>query len=191
MALSIRNEFPITEFENPTNTPYGYQPWRYQRPAPRRPAVQPQAILDEPTTATAPTTVTGFMGQLFPNLHRSFNQGGMKGGLAFVLDKTAQNTAKALTTGRANYNTLSAGEKLSMWGDTVGNIMNALNSRKQLKLSHRALGHQMAVDNKNYDMARKQWNHKLEDKARYREAVAKDQGRSYMTVGDMMAKYGA
>ena len=94
-------------------------------------------------------------------------------------------------TTKANFKAQSFGDKFSTIGNTVAGIMGAINARKELKLSRQALGHQMAIDNKNYEMARKQWNQHLDDKARYREAVAKDQGRSYQTVSEMMAKYGA
>ena len=96
-----------------------------------------------------------------------------------------------VSTAGANFKAQSFGEKFNTVGSTIGSIMNAINARKELKLSRQALGHQMAMDNKNYEMARKQWNNKLEDKARYREIMAKDQRRSYQTVGEMMAKYGA
>lgn len=142
------------------------------------------------TVATFPTTVGEQLG-LGKGMYQAFKQGGAKAAAQFALGRTAENVGKTATTTKKNWQAQSFGEKFNTIADSVGSIMNALNARKQLKLTRQALGHQMTMDNKNYDMARKQWNHVLEDKARYREAMAKDQGRSYETVGEVMAKYGA
>lgn len=155
--------------------------------------ITPEVITTtSPTIAPTahPTTVAEQLGML-KGMRQAYIRGGVKGAGQFALQRTAENVGEAAETTKANFKAQSFGEKFNTVGSTIGSIMNALNTRKQLKLSRQALGHQTAMDNKNYEMARKQWNESLEDKARYREAMARDQGRSYETVGEVMAKYGA
>lgn len=147
-------------------------------------------ILNNPVPQVTASTVSTVP---MPTVNVAMNNpmASMRNGFNTALNNTAKKIGEIAGTTKANWNAQSFGEKFNTIGSTIGSIMNVINARKQLKLTRQALGHQMAMDNKNYDMARKQWNHVLEDKARYREAMAKDQGRSYETVGEMMAKYGA
>lgn len=157
-------------------------------------AVVTPEVINTTSPSIAPTAYPTTVGEqlgLGKGMRQAYIRGGVKGAGQFALERTAENVGEVAGTTKANWKAQSFGEKFNTIGSTIGSIMNALNARKQLKLSRQALGHQMTMDNKNYEMARKQWNHVLEDKARYREAMAKDQGRSYETVGEMMAKYGA
>lgn len=168
--------------------------------APTSPAYTPSQAVVTPevtnttspatTVATSPTTVGEQLG-LLKGMYQAFKDGGTKAAAQYGLNTVAKNVGEAAATTKANFKAQSFGEKFNTVGSTIGSIMNALNARKELKLTRQALAHQMAMDNKNYEMARKQWNHALEEKARYREAMAKDQGRSYETVSEVMAKYGA
>lgn len=157
-------------------------------------AIVTPEVINTTSPSIAPTAYPTTVGEqigLLKGMRQAYNRGGVKGAAQFALERAADNVGETVGTTKANFKAQSFGEKFNTVGSTISSIMNALNARKQLKLTRQALGHQMAMDNKNYDMARKQWNHVLEDKARYREAIAKDQGRSYETVGEVMAKYGA
>lgn len=153
-------------------------------------AVITPEVINTTSPRNTPTTVGEQLGW-GRGMSQAFKQGGTKGAMQYGLNRAAGNVGEAVGTTKANFKAQSFGEKFNTVGSTISDIMNAINTRKQLKLTRQALGHQTAMDNKNYDMARKQWNESLEDKARYREAMARDQGRSYGTVGEVMAKYGA
>lgn len=92
---------------------------------------------------------------------------------------------------KGSWGALSFNEKANTVLGTVNSYMNWRNAKKQLDAYNRGLNHSIAMDNKNYEMARKQWNSTLEERARYKEAMARDQGRESMTVGEYVAKYGA
>lgn len=157
-------------------------------------AVVTPEVINTTSPSTAPTTYPTKVGEqigIGKGMRQAYIRGGAKGAAQFALERAADNVGKTVGTTKANFKAQSFSEKFNTVGSTIGSIMDALNARKQLKLYRQALDHQMAINNKNYDMARKQWNHLLEDKTRYREAMAKDQGRSYETVGEVMAKYGA
>lgn len=92
---------------------------------------------------------------------------------------------------QGTWGAMSFGEKANLVMNSVNSYLNWQNNKKALQAYNRGLDHSISMDNKNYDMARKQWNSTLEDRARYKVAMAKDQGRESMTVGEYMAKYGA
>lgn len=157
-------------------------------------AVITPEVVNTTSPTIAPTAYPTTVGEQIgfgKGMYQAFKQGGTKGAMQYGLNRAADNVGEAVGTTKANWKAQSFGEKFNTVGSTLSDIMNSINARKQLKLTRQALGHQMATDNKNYEMARKQWNQSLEDKARYREAMAIDQGRSYETVGEVMAKYGA
>lgn len=92
---------------------------------------------------------------------------------------------------QGSWGALSFNEKANTVLGTVNSYMHWRNAKKQLDAYNRGLNHSIAMDNKNYEMARKQWNSALEERARYKEAMARDQGRDVTTVNEYMAKYGA
>ena len=153
-------------------------------------AVITPEVINTTSPNNTPTTVGEQLG-FGRGMYQAFKQGGTKDAMQYGLNRAANSVGEGVGTTKANWKAQSFGEKFNTVGSTLSNIMNSINARKQLKLARQSLGHQMAMDNKNYEMARKQWNESLEDKARYREAMAIDQGRSYETVGEVMAKYGA
>ena len=157
-------------------------------------AVITPEVINTTSPSIAPTAYPTTVGEqigIGKGMRQAYIRGGLKGAGQFALERTAENVGEAVGTTKANLKAQSFSEKFNTVGSTLSSIMDGINARKQLKLTGQALGHQIATDNKNYEMSRKKWNEALEDKARYREAMAIDQGRSYETVREVMAKYGA
>lgn len=73
---------------------------------------------------------------------------------------------------------------------TVGTLVNAYNAHKTNKLAKQQLEHQINNSNRNWDIQRKMTNSQLEDRQIRRVEEAKANGRTTMSVGDYMRKYG-
>lgn len=73
---------------------------------------------------------------------------------------------------------------------TVGTLVNAYNAHKTNKLAKQQLQHQINHSNRNWDIQRKMTNSQLEDRQTRRVEEAKANGRTTMSVGDYMKKYG-
>ncbi|WP_432481754.1 hypothetical protein [Moraxella sp. ZY200743] len=91
---------------------------------------------------------------------------------------------------------LTTSQKAGMLLQGVGDVMNALNARKQVKLAKQSLNHTINMDNRNYEMARRSYNAQLEDRQRYREAYWKANNAGNMdnkplSVNEYLNKYGA
>lgn len=191
-GIKDRNQYQAYNRQGIINTANGLTPYVAPTTAAytANQAVITPDVNNTPSPTNTPTTVGEQLGW-GRSMYQAFKQGGTKGAMQYGLTRAADTVGEVAGTTKANFKAQSFGEKFNTVGSTIASIMDALNARKQLKLSSQALAHQMTMDNKNYEMSRKKWNQTLEDKARYREAMAKNQGRSYETVGEVMAKYGA
>ncbi|MFC0819782.1 hypothetical protein [Moraxella marmotae] len=101
----------------------------------------------------------------------------------------------AAETGSNNVKALSAAEKISMIGNTISNIMTALNNRKAMKMTKQELNHNIMNNNRNWEAMRRNYNAQLEDRQRYKLAYynANNNGTQTrpLTVGEYLNKYGA
>lgn len=73
---------------------------------------------------------------------------------------------------------------------TAGTLLSAYNAYKANKLVKEQFNHAKQVQAQNWDAQRKQTNSQLEDRQRRRVEEAGANGRTTMSVGDYMAKYG-
>lgn len=85
---------------------------------------------------------------------------------------------------------MSLGEKANTAMGTAGTLLSAYNAYKANKLAKEQFNHAKQVQAQNWDAQRKQTNSQLEDRQRRRVEEAGANGRTTMSVGDYMAKYG-
>lgn len=111
--------------------------------------------------------------------------------------ETLGKTAGQVGTG---FKALSTFDKISTGLNAVGSILDGLNTRKQLNLIKQQLHHNIANDNRNYEMAKRSYNSQLEDRQRYREAYWRANHANNpnsgivekpLTVNEYLTKYGA